>query len=240
MVRELTRAVAARQGHRAILSPMTESRGTGNGTHIHFSLLDHEGNAAMHDDQRLYGLSTIGEQFVAGVLEHIPILTAITTPSVCSFYRLTPNRLAPTWANVSYSDRAASLRVCGGSASDPQTAARQFNVEYRVADATASPYMALGALVHAGVDGIRKNMALPKPTERPFSEMRDVERGAAGMRVLPNTLRSALVLLSASPVAVGWFGQSFLDLYVNFKSEEEQMMTGLDAQAICNRYAEIY
>jgi glutamine synthetase len=233
ILRELTRAVARRAGHRAIFSPMLTPEGVGNGTHIHMSLRDAAGNATMHASDRPYGLSQMGEQFIAGILEHMPALAAITSPSVGSYYRLTPNRWAPTWANLSLQDRAASLRVCPGSPN-------QFNVEYRVADATACPYLALGALVHAGVDGIERQLTLPQPIDQSFASMSDVERHAAGMRPLPHTLGEALGLLRNTPAARDWFGAEFFELYLTFKSEEEQAVAGLAPRDICDRYAAVF
>lgn len=233
ILRELTRAVARRAGHRAIFSPMLAPESVGNGTHIHMSLRDEAGNAKMHESDRPYGLSQMGEQFIAGILEHMPALAAITTPSVCSYYRLTPNRWAPTWANVSLRDRAAGLRVCPGSAN-------QFNVEYRVADATACPYMALGALVHAGVDGIERHLPLPQQLDKSFASMSDVERHAAGMRPLPCTLGEAIGLLRSTTVARDWFGTEFFELYLNYKLEEEQAVAGLEPRDICDRYAAVF
>jgi glutamine synthetase len=187
----------------------------------------------MHDPGRPYGLSQMGEHFVAGILEHMPALAAITSPSVCSYYRLTPDRWAPTWANISLQDRAASLRVCPGSKN-------QFNVEYRVADATACPYLALGALVHAGVDGIERHLPLPQPHDKSFASMSGVERHAAGMRPLPRTLGEAIGLLRRTAAAGDWFGAEFFDLYLKFKLEEEQAVAGLEAQDICDRYSAVF
>lgn len=68
ILRELTRAVARRTGHRAIFSPMLDPAGVGNGTHIHMSLRDQASNAKMHDPGTPYGLSQMGEYFVAGIL----------------------------------------------------------------------------------------------------------------------------------------------------------------------------
>jgi glutamine synthetase len=233
MLRELARAMALRSGHRAIFSPMLEPEGVGNGTHIHMSLRDQAGNAVMHEAGRPYGLSVLGEQFIAGILAHMTALTAVTTPSVCSYYRLTPDRWAPTWANISAQDRSASLRVCPGSPN-------QFNVEYRVADATACPYLALGALVHAGVDGIERKLSLPAQSDRSFGAMTDAERREAGMRPLPRTLSKALDTLRDTPAAQEWFGPKFLDLYLNFKRDEERTVSELDPQAVCDRYAAVF
>ncbi len=233
MLRELARSLAARAGHRAIFSPMLEPNGVGNGTHIHLSLRDQAGNAVMHQPGRPYGLSEMAEHFAAGILDQTPALTAITTPTVCSFYRLTPDRWAPTWANVGLQDRAASLRVCPGPA-------KRFNLEYRVADATACPYLALGALVHAGVDGVERGLALPTAPAVPFAEMASAQRRETGMQPLPRTLGEALDLLRQSSAAPGWFGSPLLDLYLTLKQEEEQSLAGQDATTVCDRYAAIF
>jgi glutamine synthetase len=233
ILRELARSLAARAGQRAIFSPILTPEGTGNGTHIHLSLRDQAGNAVMHEPGRPYGLSVTGEQFTTGILQQMPALAAITTPTVCSYYRLVPYRWAPTWANISLQDRAAGVRICPGSAS-------AFNVEYRVADASANPYMALGALIHAGVDGIEKQLSLPVHPDVAFAAMTAEERRSAGMRPLPRTLAEALDNLCATPAAREWFGPQFLDLYVNFKRQEEQAVAGLDPQTICDRYAAVF
>ena len=233
LLREIARSVAQKAGHRAIFSPMLEPDGTGNGTHIHLSLRDRAGTPTMNDAHRPYGLSRGGEHFVAGILEHMPALAAITTPSIASYYRLTPNRWAPTWANVALQDRSASLRVCPGTPA-------KFNLEYRVADATACPYLALGALLHAGIDGIERELALPPVQEKPFSALDDEERIALGMRRLPATLGEALNMLENTPAAEDWFGPEFLKVYLGFKRDEIRLMDGLEPQEICDRYAAVY
>ncbi len=238
--REMARAVAHRLGQRAIFAPMLEPQGIGNGTHIHFSLRDAAGEPAMYDPAGPYRLSRLGQHFVAGILYHLPALCAVSAPSVASYYRLTPNRWAPTWANLSPQDRGASLRVCPIFAPAAEEAAQEFNVEYRVADAAASPYMALGAMIHAGVDGIRRGLALPPPPERDFWEMSEAEREAAGVRPLPRSLQEALDRLAETEAAREWFGGGFLDVYLRFKKAELRALEGLDASQICGRYAAVY
>ena len=236
--REMARAVAHRLGHRAIFAPILDPAGVGNGTHIHFSLRDGADRPVFFDPARPYRLSPVGEHFVAGILHHLPVLTAITAPSAVSYYRLRPNRWAPTWANIAVQDRGASIRVCPIFGDDG--AAEQFNVEYRVADAAASPYLALGALVWAGVDGIRQRRSLPARPERNFWDMSEAEREAAGIRPLPRSLDEALDGLAASSAAREWFGDTFLDVYLRFKRAELKVIDGLSEAATCARYAEIY
>jgi glutamine synthetase len=164
-------------------------------------------------------------------------LTAITAPSVASYYRLQPNRWAPTWANIGMQDRGAALRVCPVF---DQPADRHFNVEYRVADAAASPYLALGALVWAGLDGVRRKLSLPEFSEKSFWDMSETERQAAGARPLPRSLAESLDLLAASDTARGWFGDELFECYLMLKRSELKAVDGLTPEQICARYAEIY
>jgi glutamine synthetase len=236
--REMARAAAHRLGQRAIFAPILDPAGIGNGTHIHFSLRDGDDRPIFHDASRPYHLSALGEQFVAGILYHLPALAAVTAPSPVSYFRLRPNRWAPTWANLGIQDRGASLRICPIFGRDD--AARQFNVEYRVADAAASPYLALGAVVWAGADGIRNGRTLPPIAAKGFWDMSDEDRASLGIRALPRSLAEALGMLEASAEAREWFGSQFLNVYLRFKRAELSAVEGLSEAELCARYAEIY
>jgi glutamine synthetase len=236
--REMARAVAYRLGYRAIFAPILDPDGVGNGTHIHFSLRDDDDRPALYDAARApYRLSAVGEHFVAGLIDHLPVLSAITAPSVASYYRLQPNRWAPIWANLGIQDRGAAVRICPifGPPED-----QRFNVEYRVADAAASPYLALGAVIWAGLDGIRRELTLSPPPARNFWDMSDEERAVAGFKPLPRSLGEALANLAASERARDWFGDPFFDAYLQFKRAEERVVAGLTPAEICARYAEVY
>jgi glutamine synthetase len=237
IAREMARAVAHRLGNRAILAPILDPDGIGNGTHIHFSLRDTADQPVMFEPDRPWRMGEVSEHFCAGILEHLPLLTAITAPSAASYYRLQPNRWAPTWVNIGLQDRGAALRVCPIF---ELPAHHNFNVEYRVGDATASPYLALGALVWAGLDGIKRQLTLPAFSEVNFWDMSDAQRQAAGVRPLPRSLSESLNLLAASDTARGWFGDEFFECYLRFKRSELMAVEGMSPADICARYAEIY
>ena len=240
IVRELAKGVAFRLGKRAILSPVVDLNAVGNGTHIHFSLRDADGRPVMHDPSRPYGLSETAELFVAGILHHLPALAALTAPSIVSYFRLRPNPWAPVWANLAERDRGASLRVCALIAAAAEDAAHQFNVEYRVSDATASPYMALGAIVHAGVDGICKGMKLSAPPPNTIWEMTDEQRRQSGIATLPGSLAQALDLLEASETVGHWLGPQFFEAYLRLRRSEIAALQDLSDEAICARYTAAY
>jgi glutamine synthetase len=224
ITRELAQAVAHRFGQRVSFTPIAEPSGIGNGTHIHWSLLDGDDQPVLYDERRPWQLSRIGSQFIAGVVQHLPALCAVTTPSVASYYRLRPNRWAPVQADVGEFDRGAAVRICPVQGSEPAQRARQYNVEFRVADATASPYLALAVLLQAGLDGIRRQL--------------DIDR--ARPRALPASLGEALALLEGSELAAEWLGAALLPAYLLFKRAEIQALEHLDEQEICRRYAEVY
>jgi glutamine synthetase len=149
---------------------------------------------------------------------------AITAPSPVSYLRLTPNRWAPTEADIKMQDRSAALRVCPVFATyDEQARAAQFNLEFRVCDAAASPYMALGAMIFAGADGIARKLELPK-TAPP----------------LPHSLGEALDVMDASDRVKEWFGPIFFEAYLRHKRSEVAYVADLDPQALCARYADVY
>jgi glutamine synthetase len=189
----------------------------------------------MYDAARPHGISTAAAPFLAGVLAHLPALTALTAPSVASFYRLRPNKWAPTYANLGERDRGSALRICPLFAGETESDARKFNAEFRVADATASPYLALGAIVHAGLDGLRRALVLPV-----HPQGRDADFAAAGVPELPHDLGSALDRLAATEAARAWCGAEFLAAYLELKRAEIAALAGADEREVCRRYAEVY
>ena len=224
ITREIAQAVAYRLGHRVSFTPIPAPEGIGNGTHIHWSFLDRDGQPVLFDSQRPWGLSQQGSQFIAGIQHHLPSLCALTAASVPSYYRLRPNRWAPVSADVAPLDRGAALRICPVSGSDAVQQSRQFNVEFRVADATANPYLALAMLVQAGLDGIRerREIELTKP------------------QALPASLSEALLLLEANSAAGEWLGADLHSAYALFKRAEIKAVENLEEAEICRRYAEVY
>jgi glutamine synthetase len=127
-------------------------------------------------------------------------------------------------ADVAPVDRGVALRICPVVGDDPIQRATQFNAEFRVADATASPYLALAVLIQAGLDGIR--------------EKRHIE--VSHPPALPGSLEAALTLLEANEDAAEWLGEDFLSTYLPFKRAEIKSLDGLDEGEICRRYAEVY
>lgn len=227
ITREMARATAHRLGHRAIFAPMLASDGVGNGVHIHMSLQDASGAPVTWDPAGPMGLSSVAQHFAAGVLHHMPALCGITAPSPVSYLRLTPNRWAPTMADIVRQDRGSALRVCPVFAPvDVAETAAQFNIEFRVSDGAASPCMALGAVLFAGADGLRRGLALPAAHVKPPA--------------LPGSLAVALREMEHSSAVQDWFGPVFLDAYLRHKRAELAYTSEFSVSELCHRYAEVY
>jgi glutamine synthetase len=227
ITREMARAAAHRHGFRASFSPMPDPSGVGNGVHIHMSLRDASGAPMTYSATGPMSLSTAAQHFCAGVLHHLPAICAITAPSPVSYLRLTPNRWAPTRIDILQRDRGAALRVCPVfAASDTVDVAEQFNVEFRVCDATASPYMALGAIIFAGTDGLQRKLTLP-PSGESINE-------------LPHSLSEAINNMAASKAIASWFGPVFLEAYLRHKRSEVKHVADWSVLELCSHYVEVY
>jgi glutamine synthetase len=130
--------------------------------------------------------------------------------------------------------------VCALVNTAMEDAAHQFNVEYRVCDATASPYMALGAIVHAGVDGIRQSMKLAAPPTHTIWDMTEEQRRECGISTLPHSLEQALDALTHNEAVCTWLGPELLDAYVRLKRSEIMSVRGQSDETICSRYVAAY
>lgn len=185
ILRELARATAFRRGHSVSFSPRVTPDGLGSGVHIHFSLWDQSGKPVSHDPARPFGIGKTAGHFLSGIVRHMPALCAFTAPSPVSCLPLVSHSWTGVWSNVGLRDREAGLRICPTFGTSPEAVARQFNFEYRPADATANPYLQLAVILRVGLAGIRDGLAAPQPTsgedpETMTPEARPVGRNAPG------------------------------------------------------------
>ncbi len=239
-IRAVTREVASLFGWSASFAPKIEPDGVGNGVHLHVSFTDLEGNPVTFDASRPGRLSKVAGSFAAGVIRHLPALTAFTAPSVLSYMRLVPHHWSAAYTCLGEKNREATLRICPTLDLPGSNPARQFNMEYRAADACASPHLSLAVMLRAGLEGIRAGLEQPPLINTDPSDFSDEEQARLGIRRLPSSLEEALDTLAADPVVMGWFPQDFLDCYFAMKRKEIELVDGLTPQELCARYASIY
>lgn len=239
IARETIREIARRHGLTASFTPKPAPDAVGNGAHVHLSLADADGNNRTFDETGPMHLSRQAAQFCAGILAHIDALVAITAPTPVSYYRLGPHHWSSGYRAIGLQNREAALRITPGLG-DLAARARGHNIEYRPCDATASPYLVLGMLVRAGLDGIRRGLTCPPGITEDPADMPEPARVAAGVRPLPVSLEAALDGLLADEVACGWFHPDLLSTYLAIKRWEIGMVRQLGEEAAFARYRTAY
>jgi glutamine synthetase len=202
------------------------------------SLLDESGEPVMYAEGGPGGLSPRGGSFVAGIVRHLPALVAFTAASAVSYQRLVPHRWSAAFNNLGLRDREATLRICPVREDDD--VARAYNVEYRAADAAASPYLLLAALVRAGLQGLRESLPSPEPTEEDLALCSEAELEARGLRRLPTSLTAALAALERDDVAKSWWPPRLLEVYLKHKRGEIALLDGLSEEEQARRYGLVY
>jgi glutamine synthetase len=239
-LKEVVREVARRRGQRASFTPLLDPGEPGNGVHVHFSLIDAEGGPLLYDAARPACLSELGGRFAAGILRRAGALSALSAASPISGARLRPHRWSAGAVCVGERNRETLLRIpplVALAAADP---ADQLRLEYRGADASANPYLALGAILRAGLDGIRAGLEAAPILDRDPTELDATEAERWGVGALPGTLEEALGELAADETVRGWMGATLYEAYVGIKRSELEAVAGLDIAEVCRRYASIY
>jgi glutamine synthetase len=216
-LRETIRGVAAEYGLYASLAPKPFPDQAGNGAHVHFSLWDGTGRNVFYDRAAPDGLSQAGRQFMAGVLEHLPALVALTCPSFNSYKRLQPQSWSSAYTAWGHDNREAAVRVASPFWSDVEGST---NLELKAADSSCNPYIALGGLLAAGLDGIERGLEPPAATEADPSSLSEADRDARGVRRLPGSLDEALDALERDAVLVGALGDLLARSYLAVKRSE--------------------
>jgi glutamine synthetase len=238
-LREVVREVARRERRRASFTPLLDPAEAGNGVHVHFSLLDADGRAALYDPQRPGSLSELGGRFAAGILRHAQALSALTAPSPVSAARLAPHRWGAGAVCLGQQNREALLRI-PPVAVDAGKPERQLRLEYRAADAAANPYLALGAVVRAGLAGIRDQLEPAAVLEQDPSSLDAAEAEHYRVGGLPGSLEQALGALEQDRLARCWMAPLLYDAYLAVKHSEVKAASNMDPAELCARYAQIY
>ena len=238
--REVVRELARRLGTRASFTPLLDPAEAGNGVHIHLSLLDGGGRSLLYDAERPACLSELGARFAAGILRHARALSALSVPSPVSAARLQPHRWGAGALCLAQRNREVLLRIpplvaLGGG--EPE---RQLRLEYRGADATANPYLALGAILRAGLAGVREQLPAPPILESDPAQLDAAEAKRYGVGALPASLAESLRALAEDDTARAWMSPLLYDAYLSVKRAEVLAADGAELQETCRRYAAIY
>ncbi|MFC6085418.1 glutamine synthetase family protein [Sphaerisporangium aureirubrum] len=189
--------IAAQQGMSITFMAKPNQR-EGNSCHIHISLRDTGGGPVMAGDGP-HGLSKTGEHFIAGQLAALRELTLMYAPNINSYKRYVEGSFAPTAVKWGVDNRTCSMRLVGHGHS--------LRVENRVPGGDVNPYLAVSALIAAGLHGVDNEL----PLEEPYGG----NAYSSGADRVPGTLRDALALWQGSKIAKAALGEEVVEHYAN-------------------------
>jgi glutamine synthetase len=202
--------------------------GIGSGAHIHFSLWSADGSQnLLYDAQagdRL--LSETGRRFVAGVLDHLPALVALTCPSFNSYERLRPGAWAGSTVSWGLDNRECSVRVASPFRGREMEST---NIELKACDPSCNPYLALGGLILAGLDGLRRELQPPDAATKDPARMSPEDRKRCGIAPLPASLAEALANLQADAVLYPALGDLLGRCLVGVRTAEISSLEAMTA-----------
>ncbi|MDF5755995.1 glutamine synthetase family protein [Spongiactinospora sp. TRM90649] len=215
LYRETVRSTALRMAMWASLAPKPIAAQAGNGAHLHLSLWDRETRDNLFADATdPNGLSELGYRFIAGVLAHLPALVALTCGSVNGFRRLAPRMWSSAYTCYGADNREAAVRICSPLAEGSA------NLELKPSDSSANPYLSLGAVIHAGLDGIRRGLDPGEAVNVDPDTLSPGERARLGVHRLPSTLDEALSALAADELLMDALGPLRGTAYLAVKRSE--------------------
>ncbi|HEX6483936.1 MAG TPA: glutamine synthetase family protein [Ktedonobacteraceae bacterium] len=222
LVRETARGVARSFDLLATFAPKPFLDQAGSGAHIHISLWgtdgsQHSGKNLFYDADQRGSLSQFGKHFVGGVLRHIRGLVAITCGSPNSYRRLLPHFWSSAFGAYGFDNREGAIRV-------PSVfwgrEAESINLELKPSDHSGNPYLAMGALIAAGMDGVQNHIDPGDPQEIDPGNYNDAEREQRGIRRLPTSLDEALDELERDQVLMEALGPLLASSYIAVKRDE--------------------
>jgi glutamine synthetase len=216
--RQTVRAVAAQHGMVATLAPKPWADQAGSGAHLHWSIWDvaHTVNRLADPDGNA-GLSGLARSAIAGVVAHLPGLLAMTTPSVNSFRRLQPHFWSSAYTAWGLENREAAVRVPTRYWDDE---AGSTNLELKASDASANPYISLGGVMAAALDGIARGLDPGDPVNEDPGNLTDAERERRGIRRFPTTAQEALDELERDEVLMTALGDGLGVEYLKVRRAE--------------------
>ncbi|GAA2597984.1 glutamine synthetase family protein [Actinomadura fulvescens] len=199
--------IAAQEGMSITFMAKPDER-EGNSCHIHLSLREADGTPVMAGDGP-YGLSKIGEHFIAGQQAALRDFTLLYAPNINSYKRYQPGSFAPTAIKWGVDNRTCALRLVGHGPS--------LRVENRVPGGDVNPYLAVAGLIAAGLHGIDNEL----PLEEPYTgNAYTAPQSESEAETVAGTLRHAADDWNRSPLAREAFGKEVVDHYANYARVE--------------------
>jgi glutamine synthetase len=208
----VVKTIAQRHGLHATFMPKPIFGINGSGMHVNTSLFKNGRNAFSEEKDPLK-LSKEAYWFIGGLMRNMKSITAITNPLVNSYKRLVPGYEAPVYIAWSARNRSPLIRV-------PVANGESTRLELRCPDPSCNPYLALAAILAAGLDGIENRIQPPAPTNKNIFSMTEEQREREGIYALPGNLKEAVDELEKSALVKEILGKHIFDKFIEAKNEE--------------------
>jgi glutamine synthetase len=236
MVLEAIRGVAYRMGLETTMAPKPYLDQAGNGHHLHLSVY------SLEDDTPVLfepsgALSGPGSGFVAGILEHLPAVMAFTTPSPNSYQRIAPGMWSSAYISYGLDNREAAVRLASPVAGAEAATA---NVELKPVDVTANPYLALAAVLAAGMDGMERALDPGGPITVDPATLSDEERASRGIHPFPASLDEALDALEQDEVLIEALGEPLVRTHLAVARAQAEIARKLPPEEEAAAAASLY
>ena len=209
----MVKSIAEKHELRATFMPKPFSHLTGNGCHMHISLWNtNKSKNLFHDDKGELGLSSLGYNFLGGLIQNAIGMCAITNPTVNSYKRLNApvTNSGATWSpnTVTYggNNRTHMIRIPGPG-----------RIEFRLADGAANPYLMAAAILASGLDGIENKI---DPGKRLDIDMYNESEKAKNVKKLPLYLIDSIREFQKNKVLKSYLGDEFYNAYLKIKNIE--------------------
>jgi len=211
----LAREIASRQDMIVTFMPKPFSNDAGNGMHAHVALYSN-GKNIFYDENNEYNLSQTAIHFIGGIIEHARAITAIANPTINSYKRLMPNFEAPCYIAWGRYNRSSLIRI---------PAKKTIDIEIRSADPSANPYLFYSAVMHAGIDGIKKRIEY-EPIEENLYKIDEKKLKKYAIKRLPSTLMEAIDGLDNDDVIKRGIGEEIIEIFIEEKRKEWEKYMG--------------
>lgn len=209
----IVKTIAKKYGLHATFMPKPLSGINGSGMHLNMSLFTQNGDNAFFDPEDERQLSQTAYHFLGGLMKHARAYTAVCNPIVNSYKRLVPGFEAPVYVAWSTSNRSPLIRI-------PSDRGMGTRVELRSADPSANPYLAIAAVLEAGLDGLRNELPAIHEVDENIYQMTSKERVEKDVRNLPDTLHNALKSLAKDEVVKGSMGDHIYHSFMEARTRE--------------------
>jgi glutamine synthetase len=218
--RETVKSIAYQHGLIASFLPKIDLNRAGSGCHLHLSIWN-EGKNVLYDKNTELKLSDTAQRFIAGIIHHLPSLMAITTPIPNSYHRIEPQSWCGAFQCWGFDNREAAIRVV----TEVDQTIKHF--EFKTLDASSNPYLALGAIIAAGLDGVENKLELTKPVQVDPVNLNKDNITNSEIKPLPSSLKEAITHFKKDKIIMDAMGENLSKAYLAVKKAEYEFFKNL-------------